>query len=687
MFKKVISFNDNNINKAPLLSLIGPNSYTIDISYLIKRSLSNILENKLVTAKEIDVLKTSASIALIEEIESILNSLGYEYESDSAIISIGIKGTTFHYIKDDENVSISIEEMPNDRLRIRSNFDNSLDQNLFSDEMTDFLLNLMGAKNLKLSDDLSFYNLRENLKLLKTVGDQRLITTINRFAFHPKARIRREAVPAIANLQTPGMFNVFKHLLNDDDYDVRWKAAIELSRYQTDDIKQITFDLITNEKAFSRLSIKDRWAFVSVLTLHHQYKELGDLVASKAKKKTNPEILTMMLNILYRHQQMYMVKRFIQHPSIAVRETAIGLMLKYDALPNTDISPKLRKQLRNTLLGINPEKMSTQLSEVSRHRIEGTLMGIGLGDALGAPFEFMSKEQILQQTETIDRFYINTTRPMAFADITDDTETTLLTMNSITANGGFSRHHLSIGLANKIQSIDYGYEANTGYGHNTIRAGRYLYAGVNWRLIKANNITCGGAMRIAPFSMLYRYDNPALEKTITDAVKITHDSPLAISGAVAVGKLQSYLMRSKTSKVSPDIVLDIAESIRHIDDSMAEKLIEAYQLLQRDDITDVDKILGTKNYALSVVPYSFYSFFKNMGDFTQLMTDTIIIDGDSDSIAAIAASFYGALNGIGGFNLKLLNTFASSDEMQLSLSRFLETIRENEKSNLRFPEN
>lgn len=679
MFRKVISFNEKSINNAYQQSLMGPGSYTIDISHLIKRSLNKILADKLVTAKEIEVLKTSASIALIEQIESLLNSLGYEYKFDSSIVSIGVKGTTFNYIKKTEQANITISEMPNDRLRISSIFDNTDDQKVFDFEMTDFFLEIMGAPNLKLSDDLSFYNLRENLKVLKSIGDKRFFNTITRYGYHPKARIRREAVPAIANLKAPEMFNVFKDLLNDPDYDVRWKAVIELSRYQTEDIKQVAIDLITNESAYNRLSIEDRWAFVSVLTLNHQYKEVAELVTSKAKKRTKPEILTMMLNILYRHGQLYIIRRFIEHPNIAVRETATGLMLKHDAMPNTDISAKMRKIFQDTQLALNPEKMFTQLSDVPRYRLEGILIGIGLGDALGAPFEFMRKEQILEQTQTIDRFYINTTRPMAFADITDDTETTLLTMNSITGNGGFSRYHLSIGLANKIQSIDYGYEANTGYGHNTIKAGRYLYAGMNWRLVNANNITCGGAMRISPFSMLYRHDNPALEKTITDAVKITHDSSLAISGAIAVGKLQSYLMRSKITDITPDIILEIAESIRHIDDSMADKLVEVHQLLQRADITDVDNILGTKNYALSVVPYSFYCFFNSMNDFEKLMTDTIIVDGDSDSIAAIAGSFFGAIHGIGEFNMKHLNTFASTNEIQLSLSRFMDAIREIER--------
>src|SRR5262249_2754077 len=123
----------------------------------------------------------------------------------------------------------------------------------------------------------------------------------------------------------------------------------------------------------------------------------------------------------------------------------------------------------------------------------GCLLGGALGDALGGIGE--------------------RGRP----SLSDDTQLTLATCESITATGRLDPAHLAETFRQWFED-----RRLSGLGSSTLKALRDLSAGAHWGLSGAQGeMTAGngGAMRIAPLAFL-----PADRVTIRDCVRITHHS-------------------------------------------------------------------------------------------------------------------------------------------------------------------
>jgi poly(ADP-ribose) glycohydrolase ARH3 len=157
-------------------------------------------------------------------------------------------------------------------------------------------------------------------------------------------------------------------------------------------------------------------------------------------------------------------------------------------------------------------------------RFEGALLGLALGDALGAPHEGGPLERLLWRC-------IGTTRTGAMR-WTDDTQMSLDLAESLVACGAVDPDDIARRFAA-------GYRWSRGYGPSAAKVLRRIGDGMDWRRasrsVHAQGSFGNGAAMRAPVVGLWCAARPdALVDATVATAGITHAHPLGVEGAVAI---------------------------------------------------------------------------------------------------------------------------------------------------------
>lgn len=154
----------------------------------------------------------------------------------------------------------------------------------------------------------------------------------------------------------------------------------------------------------------------------------------------------------------------------------------------------------------------------------GCMLGLALGDALGAPFEGGLIARSLWRL-------IGKTRDHS-PRWTDDTQMSLNVANVLLQHEAIDQDRLAELFADS-------YTWSRGYGPGTARQLRLINKGIYWREARSRifgngSFGNGAAMRTPPVALLFCNDFERLMSETRKAAEITHAHPLAIQGAWAV---------------------------------------------------------------------------------------------------------------------------------------------------------
>jgi len=114
--------------------------------------------------------------------------------------------------------------------------------------------------------------------------------------------------------------------------------------------------------------------------------------------------------------------------------------------------------------------------DVLRDRFRGTLLGLAVGDALGAPAEFLTAEQVVEKYGVITEMLGGGVFDVAPGEVTDATEMMLCVAESLVAHGAFAPDDIMRRLAQWLDSRPY-------HVSLTVRAALISYrSGTPWDL-------------------------------------------------------------------------------------------------------------------------------------------------------------------------------------------------------------
>jgi ADP-ribosylglycohydrolase len=282
---------------------------------------------------------------------------------------------------------------------------------------------------------------------------------------------------------------------------------------------------------------------------------------------------------------------------------------------------------------------------MSSSPIIGCLLGTAVGDALGLPYEGMSRQRGARLLGAPDRHRFLLGRGM----VSDDTEHTCMVAQALIASAG-DPDRFAHRLARRLRWWLLGLPA--GIGRATLRACIKLWLGFSPRHSGVYSAGNGPAMRSAILGAAIA-DLPRLCELVRISARITHTDPRGERGALAVA-LAAHLARSQPAVEgalylsslrallpgpSDDELLGLLERV--VQSVAAGRSLDSFALAQGWK-------KGVSGYVCHTVPAAIHAWLSYPRDFQAGVTAVIRCGGDTDSTAAIVGGIIGAAVGKDG---------------------------------------
>jgi len=282
-------------------------------------------------------------------------------------------------------------------------------------------------------------------------------------------------------------------------------------------------------------------------------------------------------------------------------------------------------------------------------RFRGCLLGLALGDALGAPYEFFDPEDIPQTDRLFSRF--GRVMDLPVGTVTDDTQMALALARSLVGRGRLVGEDVASRFAELWQR-----GVVIGPGLACSEAVGRILGGVDWRKAgcaegRAGN---GTAMRVAPVG-LFRFHSPdiLLKDARTQSI-ITHTDGRAVAGALVVARAVSLCVTAEEvdaqafvdelARVADVDCPEFAEYVRRLPEWLGAPEEQAVlEIARAGQPTFTDRVITP--FVVPTVLVSLYAFLRTPREYQQSVAYVIRLGGDTDTTAAITGAISGALNG------------------------------------------
>jgi len=279
------------------------------------------------------------------------------------------------------------------------------------------------------------------------------------------------------------------------------------------------------------------------------------------------------------------------------------------------------------------------ITEQVRSKFLGSLLGVAVGDAIGASWEGrqMAAEHEIKNISTISH-------PLRY---TDDTHMTIGVAESLVECRGFNGAHMARCFIN-----NYLKEPWRGYGPGPPLVFSLIKSGEEWDKAAAHvypggSFGNGAAMRVAPIGLLFWNNHARLREVAHQASLITHSHILGKEGAA----LQALAVALAAAE-EPDKPINVQSLISCLlnfttEDVYRSKITKFGALLEHpNNRREVVYQLGHGIEAFNSAPTAIFAFLAHPQDFVSTVIYAVSLGGDTDTIASMAGAISGAYLGI-----------------------------------------
>jgi ADP-ribosyl-[dinitrogen reductase] hydrolase len=315
-------------------------------------------------------------------------------------------------------------------------------------------------------------------------------------------------------------------------------------------------------------------------------------------------------------------------------------------------------------------------------RVRGCLLGMAVGDALGAPLEGLSSQQIKSHYGRV-RNYVDGVQAWKRKPYrwrlrglySDDTQQALALCDILLEHGRVDQERLAELYLNLATPKGAFQGAHRGIGRSFRQVLAALERGVPPHQSGQPGAGIGAAMRIAPLPLFLGDDPDSLFESVVAASLMTHRDIRSISGALAVVHAIRRLVAGEPR--DPSLLLwvasDLVKDEKRIADEYADvviKLDEHARCLPRT-IAHAESVLDqprdraltalvdeanrhgaepsckrpTQGFPPACIPTCLYLLLTT-DSFEEAVTDVINLGGDADTAGAILGAMAGAYYGI-----------------------------------------
>jgi len=277
--------------------------------------------------------------------------------------------------------------------------------------------------------------------------------------------------------------------------------------------------------------------------------------------------------------------------------------------------------------------------------IIGCILGTAVGDAMGLPYESLSRQRQQRLYPTIQSHHLCCGRGM----VSDDTEHTCLTAQAmIVAAGDVTTFRAS--LAAQLRHWFLGLPAGTGLA--TLKACVRLCLGADFERSGVFSAGNGPSMRSAIIGVCYGHDLVKLRELVRASTRLTHTDPKAEYGAFAVA-LAAHLagtQRTLAPQHYYDALHAALEDEAHEFLELVRKVVASVTAGQSTEAftAEICPSYGVTGYTYHTVPAALHAWLRHQQDYRAAVIEIIRCGGDTDSTAAIVGGIVGASVGKAG---------------------------------------
>lgn len=267
----------------------------------------------------------------------------------------------------------------------------------------------------------------------------------------------------------------------------------------------------------------------------------------------------------------------------------------------------------------------------------GCILGLAIGDALGAPYEGGPVERLIWRL--IGRTSDGCMR------WTDDTQMALDLATALLEDDGVRPDALARRFAAS-------YQWSRGYGPGAAKILKRIRRGQSWETATKSvyvhgSYGNGAAMRAPVLALFYVTDREGLLDAARRSALVTHAHPLGVEGAVMMAlAAQLLLAKHPSGEVLAVVQMECSAP------ELAERLSLVVSWLEKGVTVTPSEVvakLGNGMTTPTSCPTALYIALRHLyRPFEELMQFAVQCRGDVDTIGAMAGALWGIANGAGG---------------------------------------
>jgi ADP-ribosyl-[dinitrogen reductase] hydrolase len=258
--------------------------------------------------------------------------------------------------------------------------------------------------------------------------------------------------------------------------------------------------------------------------------------------------------------------------------------------------------------------------EYIKSRARAAFIGMAIGDALGAPVEFMTAGEIGAEYGLLKEIVGGGWLRLKPGQVTDDTEMALCIARALVKNGGWSLTAIAENFAAWLKSrpVDVGDTCRRGI-RNFMLKGTLETPFNQW---DAGN---GAVMRMLPAALFTLGDDRLMTDCVVAQARITHNHPLSDAACIYLGRLLHLALRGASkNRLRQEL----------------EGLFAAHENFRFHNYQGL-----STGYVVDTMQTVFHHFFRSR-DFEECLVRTVNQGGDADTTGAIIGALAGAFYGL-----------------------------------------
>ena len=334
----------------------------------------------------------------------------------------------------------------------------------------------------------------------------------------------------------------------------------------------------------------------------------------------------------------------------------------------------------------NPES-SAHDALCTKHDVahySGCMVGTGVGDAFGAPIEFMKLKKIVREYGPGGLTDLVVDKKRGTISFTDDTQQAMFTADGLIKSSlrkgsiwsgpdletMFASYRDWYKVCALAESADTGWLSELPGLYGTRGGGKTSHAVLSGDVMGSlanplnDSAGSGGVMRSAPIGLMY-YASP--ERAFDIAVEcaaLTHGNPGGYLPAGLYAAVIAYIIQGKGVAEAADAAL--AHLRKRADGAGMEKmLVDAIALAANDgiDAREAIKFIGRGWRGDEALSIALYCAIRHPCDYLSCIIEATNHDGDSDTVGSIAGGIVGTYLGLDGIPISFVNRLPMAAEL------------------------